>query len=99
VTNVNSKFKSSELDGMLQSGHLGRGCFGLLERLPLFIKLCLMLVIALLGLLGFGVGLIATNSATIKTQRSNKDLAHKSVIISKLITELTKERGTARYVV
>jgi class 3 adenylate cyclase len=90
-----SKFsmdESSELDELLQSGHLQGGCFGLLERLPLFVKMFLMLVISLVGILAIGIVLTVTEGQAIAKAKSEKVYATGVVTCALLVNEFAKER-------
>jgi class 3 adenylate cyclase len=98
VSSQSSKFDmddTTELDEMLQNGHLRGGLFGLLERLPLFVKLFMMLVLALLGIIAIGAALIAQQSKTVKQARMNRKMASLSADVALLVHLVQKERGTA----
>jgi class 3 adenylate cyclase len=103
VSSQSSKFDmddTTELDELLQNGHLRGGLFGLIERLPLFVKLFMMLVIALLGIVAIGTTLVAQQAKSVKEQRLNVNIARFSVAVAQIVNQAQKERGAAyRYLI
>jgi class 3 adenylate cyclase len=84
---------SSELDEIFQQQHLKGGCFGILERLPLFVKLFMMLIIALFGLLLLGTYIVALRAIEVKAARKTKNMAKLSVTTGPLVHHLQRERS------
>jgi class 3 adenylate cyclase len=85
---------TSELNELLQRQHLRGGLFGIIERLPLFCKLFLMLVIALVGLMGLGLYIIVDQSKTVKLGRTSKSIASLAAVTGQLISDIQDERDT-----
>jgi class 3 adenylate cyclase len=83
---------TSELDELLQRQHLRGGCFGIIERFPLFCKLFLMLVVALVGLLALGLYIAAIEAKEVKVARRGKSIAALAIVTGELIHEIQWER-------
>jgi class 3 adenylate cyclase/methylphosphotriester-DNA--protein-cysteine methyltransferase len=84
---------SSELDEMLQQQHLRNGCFGAVERLPLFIKLFLMLVLALAAVLTLGIYILVTLAKDVKESKRTRNMSIFAVATGSLLHNIQREKS------
>jgi class 3 adenylate cyclase len=89
-------FDTTELDDMLQNGFVKNGCCGILERLPLFVKLVIMISVALIGMVIIGIILMQEQAQIINHARNNKRFSSIMIITGNLIHQLQEERYLAQ---
>jgi class 3 adenylate cyclase len=86
---------TTELDEMLNNEHIQKGLMGPIERLPLWIKLSLMIIVSTVGMIVFGALLIESESKNIKVNRKIYRASEAMSSVGDLIHELQTERARA----
>lgn len=102
MTDMNSVVQTStlsngdtDLEDMLQNAHLQKGLLRPLERLPLPVKLILLLVVSTVGLIVLGAILIQFEAKNIQSNRKVAKSSGAVTGVGNLIHELQTERAQA----